>query len=109
LKKAKNKLKQKLANKIAVASGLGVSQMVLAPFVYAADPSAKGFVSSVLSDWIAPIFGLIVVAAIIKLFMNQDWMKAAITFIAGGLVFLFIKDPDSFLNTVSALAKKFGF
>lgn len=105
----KKKLKNKLHQKLAIAGGLGVSQMILAPIAFAADPSAKGFVSSVLSDWVAPIFGLIVVGAIIKLFMNQDWMKAAITFAAGGLVFLFIRNPDSFLTSVSTLAKKFGF
>lgn len=79
--------------------------------VFAADgdPSAKSFSKYILSDWVSPIFGLVIVVFIIKFVFSQDFVKAALLLIGGGLIYLFIKDPDGFLNTISALPKRFGF
>lgn len=78
--------------------------------VFAAkDPSAKSFSKYILSDWVSPIFALVIVIFIIKLVFAQDFVKAALLLVGGGLIYLFIKDPDGFLATLSALPKRFGF
>lgn len=78
--------------------------------VYAAkDPSAKSFSKYILSDWVSPIFGLVIVVFVIKYAFAQDFVKAVMLLVFGGLIYIFIKDPDSFLSTVSALTKRFGF
>lgn len=109
MKKIQMKTNKKLVDKLLLASSLGVSNVILAPIAFAAEPTAQTFTDYVLKQFVSPIFGLVVVVIIIKLFTNQDWMKAVFMFIAGGLVYLFIRDPQAFLEVVSNISKKFGF
>lgn len=48
-----------------------------------ADASAKEASNYILNDWIAPIFGVVVVYLVIKEFMNSKWIQGfAILFLA---------------------------
>lgn len=110
LKRLKKTLHHKYKKNLRVAIVLGITSSIFLPAVVHADePSAKPFVNSLLSDWVAPFFALIVVFLVIKAFQKQEWIQGGITLIVGGLIFLFIRDPESFLDTVSSIPKKFGF
>jgi hypothetical protein len=48
-----------------------------------ADANAKEASDYILNDWIAPIFGVVVVYLVIKEFMNSKWIQGfAILFLA---------------------------
>lgn len=84
--------------------------LILSPPVFAdGGPSAKSFSSYVLSDWVSPLFAIACVVGIIRFFMNQDIAKAVILFVAGGIIYFFIKDPSAFLDKLGFFATKFGF
>ena len=78
--------------------------------VFAADdPSAKSFSTYVLGDWVSPIFGVMIAFSVVKHFIDQDWIKGALLLVAGAVVYFFIKDPQTFLDTLNTIPKKFGF
>ncbi|EPI2200814.1 TcpD family membrane protein [Enterococcus hirae] len=104
-----NSLKNTKFLKAKVCIGtLAVNGLFSMP-VLAADPSAKSFTEYVLSDWVSPIFALGVVFLVVKLFMSQDWVKGALLLVGGAVVYFLIKDPQSFLDTLSTIPEKFGF
>lgn len=94
--------------KVKLVLGVGVANLLVSVPAFA-EPTAKGATSYVLGDWIAPIFAVIVVAIVIKMFVNQDWVKAAMLFVAGAIVYFFIKDPQAFLDALNTFPTKFGF
>lgn len=100
-----------LKTKLICSAGVGnllFSLPVLAEEEKAA-PTAKAFSTYVLGDWISPIFAVVVAFLIVKLFISQDWIKGALLFVAGAVVYFLIKDPQAFLDTLSTIPKKFGF
>lgn len=96
--------------KIVLGMVISWLEMTLSLPVFAAGgPSAKSFSSYILSDWVSPLFGIACVVGIVRLFMNQDIAKAVILFVAGGIIYFFIKDPSAFLDKLGFFATKFGF
>ncbi|MGG5370952.1 TcpD family membrane protein [Enterococcus sp. AZ196] len=91
----------------AVISSL--SLIISMPAFADGGPSAKSFSSYILSDWVSPLFAIACVVGIIRFFMNQDIAKAVILFVAGGIIYFFIKDPSAFLDKLGFFATKFGF
>ncbi|WP_227644852.1 TcpD family membrane protein [Enterococcus faecium] len=91
----------------------GVSNLLFALPVLAEEqkkaPSAKSFSTYVLGDWVSPIFALAVAFLVVKLFISQDWIKGAMLFVAGAVVYFLVKDPQAFLDTLSTIPEKFGF
>ncbi len=104
-----NNLKNVKFLKAKVCIGTLVANDLFSMPVLAADPSAKNFTNYVLGDWISPIFALVVAFLVVKLFMNQDWVKGALLLVGGAIVYFLIKDPQSFLDTLSTIPQKFGF
>ncbi|EOB3445423.1 TcpD family membrane protein [Enterococcus faecalis] len=99
--------------KVSVALFAVVMNFYMALPVLAAeeapDPSAQGLVDYVLSKWVAPIFTLFVVVYAIKEGVNQKFVKAVGLIALGAVGYFFIKDPASFLNSLSNIPKKMGF
>ncbi|EJB2307204.1 hypothetical protein MUD73_000971 [Listeria monocytogenes] len=73
-----------------------------------ADASAKEASNYILNDWIAPIFGVVVVYLVIKEFMNSKWIQGFAILFFGGIIYAVIKDPASVLNSLSNLKSYFG-
>ncbi|MFR3685550.1 MAG: TcpD family membrane protein [Enterococcus sp.] len=99
-------IRSKVFWKVALSS---LSLILSMPVFADGGPSAKSFSSYVLSDWVSPLFGIACVVGIIRFFMNQDIAKAVILFVAGGVIYFFIKDPSAFLDKLGFFATKFGF
>ena len=97
--------------KVSVALFAVVMNFYVALPVLAADgdPSAKGLVDYVLSNWVAPFFTLAVVVYAIKEGINQKFVKAVGLIALGAVGYFFIKDPASFLDSLSNIPKKMGF
>lgn len=68
-----------------------------------ADANAKEASNYILNDWIAPIFGVVVVYLVIKEFMNSKWIQGFAILFFGGIIYAVIKDPASILNSLSNL------
>ncbi|EKK5271599.1 hypothetical protein PN660_000638 [Enterococcus faecalis] len=73
-----------------------------------ADANAKEASNYILNDWIAPIFGVVVVYLVIKEFMNSKWIQGFTILFFGGIIYAVIKDPASILNSLSNLKSYFG-
>lgn len=73
-----------------------------------ADANAKEASNYILNDWIAPIFGVVVVCLVIKEFMNSKWIQGFAILFFGGIIYAVIKDPASILNSLSNLKSYFG-
>ncbi|EOU2598537.1 TPA: TcpD family membrane protein [Listeria monocytogenes] len=73
-----------------------------------ADANAKEASNYILNDWIAPIFGVVVVYLVIKEFMNSKWIQGFAILFFGGIIYAVIKDPTSILNSLSNLKSYFG-
>ncbi|EJF1941204.1 hypothetical protein LRJ80_002561 [Enterococcus faecalis] len=73
-----------------------------------ADANAKEASNYILNDWIAPIFGVVVVYLVIKEFMNSKWIQGFAILFFGGIIYAVIKDPASILNSLSNLKSYFG-
>lgn len=98
--------------KTKILSGVMASPLLTSMSVFAeeqGDPSAKSFTDYVLSDWVSPFFALVVAFLVIKLFIDQNWVKGALLLVGGAIVYFLIKDPQSFLDTLSTIPEKFGF
>lgn len=79
----------------------------LSPIAYA-DANAKEASNYILNDWIAPIFGVVVVYLVIKEFLNSKWIQGFAILFFGGIIYAVIKDPTSVLNSLSNLKSYFG-
>lgn len=73
-----------------------------------ADANAKQASNYILNDWIAPIFGVVVVYLVIKEFMNSKWIQGFALLFFGGIIYALIKDPASILNSLANLKQYFG-
>ena len=73
-----------------------------------ADANAKEASNYILNDWIAPIFGVVVVYLVIKEFMNSKWIQGFAILFFGGIIYAVIKDPASILNSLANLKSYFG-
>lgn len=73
-----------------------------------ADANAKEASNYILNDWIAPIFGVVVVYLVIKEFMNSKWIQGFAILFFGGIIYAVIKDPTGVLNSLSNLKSYFG-
>ena len=73
-----------------------------------ADANAREASNYILNDWIAPIFGVVVVYLVIKEFMNSKWIQGFAILFFGGIIYAVIKDPASVLNSLSNLKSYFG-
>ncbi|HBI7177706.1 TPA: hypothetical protein K8F70_002423 [Listeria monocytogenes] len=73
-----------------------------------ADANAKDASNYILNDWIAPIFGVIVVYLVIKEFLNSKWIQGFAILFFGGIIYAVIKDPTGVLNSLSNLKSYFG-
>lgn len=73
-----------------------------------ADTNAKEASNYVLQDWVAPIFGVIVVYRVIKEFMDSKWIQGIALLFFGGIIYAFIKNPTGILETLSNLKSYFG-
>jgi hypothetical protein len=113
-KKLINRIKKMVVcswQKVSVALFAVVMNFYVALPVLAADgdPSAQGLVDYVLSKWVAPIFTFAVVVYAIKEGINQKFVKAVGLIALGAVGYFFIKDPASFLDSLSNIPKKMGF
>lgn len=96
----------------SVAFFMLISNVIVAFPVFAEEgknPSAKGFTSWVLSDWVAPLFAFGVVCFVIRAISNQKWLQMVALIIGGAIVYFFIDDPQGFLDRLSGIPVKFGF
>lgn len=102
---------KKWMKKIQLGMGLVFANLFLAMPVFAEgkDPSAKTFTSWVLSDWVSPIFALIIVVLVIVEAKKQSWTQAILLIVGGAILYFFIKDPQAFLDSLSNIPTKFGF
>ncbi|AQP73382.1 hypothetical protein ACEXFN_000671 [Listeria monocytogenes] len=73
-----------------------------------ADANAKDASNYILNDWIAPIFGVVVVYLVIKEFLNSKWIQGFAILFFGGIIYAVIKDPTGILNSLSNLKSYFG-
>jgi len=101
-----NKMKRKQVKGIFF---LTIANVLFATPVFAADPSAKGFTSWILSSWVAPLFAVGVVFFVIKEISNQKWLQVAFLIVGGAVIYFFIQDPQGFLSGLSSIPQKFGF
>lgn len=79
----------------------------LSPVAYA-DANAKEASNYILNDWIAPIFGVVVVYLVIKEFLNSKWIQGFAILFFDGIIYAVIKDPSGVLNSLSNLKSYFG-
>lgn len=73
-----------------------------------AEASAKDASNYILSDWISPLFGVVVVYLVIKEFIATKWISGVALLFAGGFIYALIKDPDGVLSVLSNLKSYFG-
>lgn len=82
--------------------------LLFSPVAVFADANAKEASDYILNDWIAPIFGLVVVYLVIKEFMNAKWIPGFAILFFGGIIYAVIKDPAGILDSLSNLKQYFG-
>lgn len=99
--------KQLLTMKLSVICNAIFLFFSTSPLAYA-DANAKEASNYILNDWIAPIFGVVVVYLVIKEFMNSKWIQGFAILFFGGIIYAVIKDPASVLNSLSNLKSYFG-
>ncbi|EGO6739649.1 hypothetical protein NFW93_002504 [Enterococcus faecalis] len=99
--------KQRLTIKLSVICNAIFLLFSTSSWAYA-DASAKEASNYILNDWIAPIFGVVVVYLVIKEFMNSKWIQGFAILFFGGIIYAVIKDPASVLNSLSNLKSYFG-
>ncbi|CAK20195.1 TcpD family membrane protein [Listeria welshimeri] len=99
--------KQLLTMKLAVICNAIFLFFSISPLAYA-DANAKEASNYILNDWIAPIFGVVVVYLVIKEFMNSKWIQGFAILFFGGIIYAVIKDPASILNSLTNLKSYFG-
>lgn len=101
------RMKEKFKSKFGLALVVIVSSLMYATPVFA-DANAKGASNYILNDWIAPIFGVVVVYLVIKEFMDAKWIQGFAILFFGGIIYAIIKDPEGVLNSLSNLKQYFG-
>ncbi|MBC1664178.1 hypothetical protein HB955_08510 [Listeria welshimeri] len=99
--------KQRLTIKLSVICNAIFLFFSTSSLAYA-DANAKEASNYILNDWIAPIFGVVVVYLVIKEFMNSKWIQGFAILFFGGIIYAVIKDPASILNSLSNLKSYFG-
>lgn len=99
--------KQRLTIKLSVICNAIFLFISTSSLAYA-DANAKEASNYILNDWIAPIFGVVVVYLVIKEFMNSKWIQGFAILFFGGIIYAVIKDPASILNSLSNLKSYFG-
>ncbi|EKM3310939.1 TcpD family membrane protein [Listeria innocua] len=99
--------KQRLTMKLSVICNVIFLFFSTSSLAYA-DANAKEASNYILNDWIAPIFGVVVVYLVIKEFMNSKWIQGFAILFFGGIIYAVIKDPASILNSLSNLKSYFG-
>lgn len=101
------KMKEKFKSKAGLVFVGIISSFMYATPVFA-DANAKGASNYILNDWIAPIFGVVVVYLVIKEFMDAKWIQGFAILFFGGIIYAIIKDPEGVLNSLSNLKQYFG-
>lgn len=82
--------------------------LLTSPIAVHADANAKEASNYILTDWVAPIFGVIVVYLVIKEFISAKWIQGFAILFFGGIIYAFIKDPEGILTTLAGLKSYFG-
>lgn len=101
------RLKDFLNSKVWLGLIFSFCSLIYATPVFA-DANAKGASNYILNDWIAPIFGVVVVYLVIKEFMDAKWIQGFAILFFGGIIYAIIKDPEGVLNSLSNLKQYFG-
>ncbi|WP_195478128.1 TcpD family membrane protein [Enterococcus faecalis] len=94
-------------SKLGFGFTVAICSLIYATPVFA-DANAKGASNYILNDWIAPIFGVVVVYLVIKEFMDAKWIQGFAILFFGGIIYAIIKDPEGVLNSLSNLKQYFG-
>ncbi|MCB8504599.1 TcpD family membrane protein [Enterococcus durans] len=81
--------------------------LLTSPIAVHADANAKEASNYILTNWIAPIFGVIVVYLVIKEFISAKWIQGFAILFFGGIIYAFIKDPEGILMTLAGLKSYF--
>lgn len=107
LKQVKEYLQQFIHSKLSIGVSLFYLAFIRGTIVFA-DANAKEASNYILNDWVAPIFGVVVVYLVIKEFMDSKWIQGFAILFFGGIIYAFIKDPAGILNSLSNLKSYFG-
>ncbi|MFK4565461.1 TcpD family membrane protein [Enterococcus sp. UD-01] len=107
LKQVKMYLQQLIHSKLSIGVTLFYLTFIRGTVVFA-DANAKEASNYILNDWVAPIFGVVVVYLVIKEFMDSKWIQGFAILFFGGIIYAFIKDPAGILNSLSNLKSYFG-
>src|SRR5699024_3798992 len=79
----------------------------LSPVAYD-NANAKEASNYILNDWIAPIFGVVVVYLVIKELLNSILIQGFSILLFGGTIFAVINYPTCVLNSLSNLKSFYG-